>query len=85
LDALTLTPTLRRNLAIMKLIEVVAARLRERLQGAQASPPVGDKYNPEFLIEWMSRWELVGPEVTQEEADMLCDEGESGNPRDSYD
>jgi hypothetical protein len=80
---------MRRNLAITRLIEHVAARLRERLQGAPVSPPVDSEYDlnaeAEYLIEWMGSWEYVGGEVTQEEADTLCDEGESGNPRESYD
>jgi hypothetical protein len=62
---------MRRNLAIMRLIEHVAARLRERLQGAPASPPVSNEYDlnteAEHLIEWMGSWEYVGGEVTQEE------------------
>jgi hypothetical protein len=69
-DALTVTPSLRRNSAIMRLIETVVARLRERLQGAEASPPVDEEYNlhveAEYLIEWMGCWEYVELEVTQE-------------------
>jgi hypothetical protein len=79
---------MRRILVIMRLIEHVAARLRERLQGAPVSPSVDNEYNlnaeAESLIEWMGSWEYVGGEVTQKEADTLCDEGESGNPRESY-
>jgi hypothetical protein len=39
----------------------------------------------EYLIEWMGSWEYVGGEVTQEEANTLCDKGESGNPGETYD
>jgi hypothetical protein len=35
-----------------KLLKVLATKLRERLQGAQASPLVGDKYNPSIEVEY---------------------------------
>jgi hypothetical protein len=85
LVALTVTPTQRRIAAITRLIEIIVARLRERMTGAQMTPPVGEDYNvdteAEHLISWMSGEDWL--EV--EEADTLCDEGEWGNEGESYD
>jgi hypothetical protein len=69
----------------MRLIEIAVARLRERMTGAQMTPPVGEDYDvdaeAERLISWMSGEGWLGVE----EADMLCDEGERGNEGESFD
>jgi hypothetical protein len=88
-DALTATPTPTRISAITRLIEHVVRRLRERLQGAPVSPPVGVDYNldaeAEHLIGWFGSWEGVDDGLTQVDADTLCGEGEEGNPGEAFD
>jgi hypothetical protein len=79
LAVLTATPTPRTITTTMRLTKIAVTRLRERLTGASVVHPQGGDCHVEAEAEYMVDWVICG------DADTLCDEGERGNPGESFD